>query len=84
MRDQNEQCPEDDFELGTPKGTCWGDGHYTCDECKHFRQDFTGDEGKEKRDTLIRFQIGGIHIDVWNSEAVIGQEVKPRFKKMTT
>lgn len=57
----NEECPSDDFEKGMPQGKCWGDGHYMCENCKHFRHDFVGAEGFEKRDWLIRSQ-GAIQI----------------------
>jgi len=40
MRTTEEPCPTDDFEIGDPKGKCWGDGHYACKECKHYREDF--------------------------------------------
>ena len=41
-----------------PQGSCWGDGHYSCDNCKWFRKDIMGDEGKEKRDALLRGKMG--------------------------
>jgi hypothetical protein len=59
-RPENEACPSDDFESGEPKGKCWGDGHYMCNECKHLRPDFKGD-GWKKRDAILAGQ-GGIQI----------------------
>lgn len=35
-----EECPVNEFEQGQPNGKCWGDGHYRCKGCKHFREDF--------------------------------------------
>jgi hypothetical protein len=59
--DDNEECPSNNYESGKPNGSCWGDGHYMCDTCKHFREDFLGSEGKEKRERLTRGQ-GWINI----------------------
>lgn len=56
MRNKNEECPSDEFEDGTPSGSCWGDGHYMCESCKHFRKDFVGIDGIEKRSEILRFQ----------------------------
>lgn len=33
-------CVSQDFEPGEPSGKCWGDGHYQCKICKHYREDF--------------------------------------------
>jgi len=33
-------CPSNDFEVGATNGTCWGDGHYQCSDCIHYRADF--------------------------------------------
>lgn len=41
MMDDNEECPSNDFTLGTPSGSCWGDGHYRCKECIYYRNDFS-------------------------------------------
>lgn len=41
-------CPTDDFTNGEPNGKCWGDGHYMCNDCKHFRPDFKGDGWMKK------------------------------------
>ena len=41
---QHEDCPSESYEFGMPNGTCWGDGHYECSNCKHFRADFAADE----------------------------------------
>jgi len=35
-----DQCPSNDFEQGNANGRCWGDGHYRCKVCKHYRADF--------------------------------------------
>ena len=37
---EDEQCPMNDYTVGEPQGTCWGDGHYECKNCKHYREDF--------------------------------------------
>jgi len=37
---EDEQCPTNDYTVGEPQGTCWGDGHYECKNCKHYREDF--------------------------------------------
>ena len=34
------ECPTNDFDKGNPNGKCWGDGHFQCKECKHYREDF--------------------------------------------
>jgi hypothetical protein len=34
------ECPSNDFDKGVPSGKCFGDGHYRCLECKHYREDF--------------------------------------------
>lgn len=34
------ECPSDDFTPGKPAGKCWGDGHYQCKGCIHYREDF--------------------------------------------
>lgn len=36
----DEECPTNDYEQGEPQGKCWGDGHYECRNCKHYREDF--------------------------------------------
>lgn len=35
-----DECPSNDFTPGTPNGKCWGDGHYECKNCIHYRDDF--------------------------------------------
>lgn len=37
---ENENCPSNDYQQGKASGKCWGDGHYRCLECKHYRADF--------------------------------------------
>lgn len=56
MRTNSEECPSDDFKEGKPSGECWGDGHYMCEQCKHFRVDFTGESGIQKRHELYQIQ----------------------------
>ena len=34
------ECPSRDFKQGEPQGKCWGHGHYSCQSCIHYRQDF--------------------------------------------
>jgi hypothetical protein len=36
----DEQCPSNDYIEGQPQGKCWGDGHYGCKNCIHYREDF--------------------------------------------
>lgn len=47
-RPEDEECPSDDYEAGTPCGSidkgCWGDGHYMCQGCKHYTKEFVGNE----------------------------------------
>lgn len=40
MTQESEQCPTNDFQEGESNGKCWGDGHYRCKECVHYRKDF--------------------------------------------
>lgn len=47
----SEDCPTSDYEPGLPNGCCWGDGHYDCDTCIHFREDFSKD--KEFREDMM-------------------------------
>ena len=37
---EDEQCPTNDYIVGEPQGTCWGDGHYECKNCINYRKDF--------------------------------------------
>ena len=67
-RPEGEECPSDDFKIGTPAGKCWGDGHYMCDECKYFRKDFVGAEGVKKRDNLL---AGQTMVNVYTVEEVL-------------
>ena len=41
--DTQNDCPTGSYFPGKPSGHCWGDGHYMCDGCKHFRADFSAD-----------------------------------------
>ncbi len=36
----DENCPTSDFSNGEPNGKCWGDGHYRCQNCRNYREDF--------------------------------------------
>lgn len=36
----SEQCPSNSYKEGESQGKCWGDGHYECKNCKHYREDF--------------------------------------------
>jgi len=47
---KDEECPSESFEKGDASGKCWGDGHYRCKECKHYRADF-----KEHGQPLIQY-----------------------------
>lgn len=49
-----EDCPTNDFSLGKPNGKCWGDNHYECKNCSHFRADFN--ENETKRETFLDLQ----------------------------
>jgi hypothetical protein len=53
-RPHGEECPTDEYEIGSPNGKCWGDGHYFCDLCAHFRNDFKADASL--RDKLLQGQ----------------------------
>lgn len=35
-----EDCPTQDYTSGVSNGKCWGDGHYECFNCIHYRADF--------------------------------------------
>jgi hypothetical protein len=37
---EEDNCPSNDFKVGQSQGKCWGDGHYRCKECLHYRADF--------------------------------------------
>lgn len=50
---KQEDCPSKDFEQGAPNGNCWGDGHYLCQQCKHYRKDF-----KEKGFQFVQDIVG--------------------------
>lgn len=53
----SDDCPSRDFETGTPNGNCWGDGHYQCKECVHYRADFYH-LGQDFIDAVYRAQSG--------------------------
>jgi len=40
FRPHDEQCPTNDYIQGKPNGSCWGDGHFQCKNCIHYREDF--------------------------------------------
>lgn len=56
----SDDCPSRDFEVGTPDGNCWGDGHYQCKKCIHYRADFAL-HGQDFIDAMHQAQ-GGITI----------------------
>jgi hypothetical protein len=35
-----DECPSESYDPGEPNGKCWGDGHYLCKNCIHYREDF--------------------------------------------
>jgi len=51
---QDEDCPTEEFTPGTANGSCWGDGHYKCNDCIFFRADFNADH--RLRDLLLSGQ----------------------------
>jgi hypothetical protein len=53
---EEEECPTEDFTPGVPAGTCWGDGHYKCNDCVLFRADFKADHSL--RDKILSGQGG--------------------------
>ena len=59
-----EDCPTNDFTLGEPSGQCWGDGHYMCKLCKHYRLDFK-ENGQDYIDFVHNLQ-GGIIISTFD------------------
>lgn len=50
-------CPSSDFLSGNPEGNCWGDGHFMCSYCKHYRKDFS-ENGQKYIDAVHKSQIG--------------------------
>lgn len=40
INSREDECPTNDFSAGEPQGNCWGDGHYQCKGCIHYREDF--------------------------------------------
>lgn len=68
----DEDCPSEDFSEGQPSGTCWGDGHYKCDDCMLFRADFKSDP--TKRDRLLAGQ-GFIKIYTLNNDLTFEQVI---------
>jgi hypothetical protein len=64
-RPKDEECPSQEFDYGKPSGGCWGDGHYMCETCRHFRKDFVGEKGIQKRSDLLAMQgMPGIAIKI--------------------
>lgn len=47
-KSKEEDCPTNDFEMGEAQGKCWGDGHYLCTVCRHFRADFKANPNKRE------------------------------------
>ena len=58
--DEDQDCPTKDFTEGVAAGKCWGDGHYLCTLCKHFRADFKADP--DLRERLLEGQSGNWQI----------------------
>ncbi len=56
---ETENCPTKEFERGQPQGKCWGDGHYECKNCKHYREDFKrlGQDYIDFAHTVQSFQV---------------------------
>lgn len=50
-------CPSNDFNHGKPSGQCWGDGHYLCQSCSHYRRDFNK-KGQDYIDAVHNAQSG--------------------------
>ena len=50
-----EDCPSNDYKQGEPQGKCWGDGHYRCPTCIHYRADFK-EHGQELIDYAHNIQ----------------------------
>lgn len=61
MKKNQDECPSNDFEQGEPNGKCFGDGHYRCKECIHYRADFKKG-GQDFIDFVHTYQ-NGITID---------------------
>lgn len=57
---EDEQCPTNDYTVGEPQGSCCGDGHYECNNCKHYREDFKR-LGQDYID-FVHQQQGAIHL----------------------
>ena len=56
----DEECPSNDFLEGIPSGQCWGDGHYQCQNCCHYREDFKR-LGQDYIDFVHNFGTWKIH-----------------------
>ena len=57
--DITEECPTNNFERGKPNGKCWGDGHFECNNCACYREDFNrlGQEYIDFTHQIQNFQI---------------------------
>lgn len=70
---QDEDCPSEDFNEGQPSGKCWGDGHYKCDDCVFFRQDFKADPTKRER--LLAAQSFVIEVYSMNKDLTVSRVI---------
>lgn len=52
----DDACPSNDLEIGEPSGQCWGDGHYACKSCRHYRADFKRN-GQDYIDFVHSYQM---------------------------
>lgn len=59
-----DDCPSKDYEPGEASGQCWGDGHFKCRECIHYRADFKNN-GQDYID-FVHNQQGGLVISTLN------------------
>lgn len=54
---EEDDCPTNDFIDGKSNGNCWGDGHYRCQNCIHYRADFK-EKGQDYIDWMHTLQGG--------------------------
>lgn len=55
------ECPTNDFEVGNASGSCFGDGHYQCSDCVHYRADFKAN-GQDYID-FVHINQGGLQFN---------------------
>lgn len=63
MKRDDIDCPTLEFMPGNPIGQCWGDGHYQCKQCIHYRADFALN-GQDYIDWMHTRQSGLIVVDL--------------------